>query len=182
VEEQEQLIPSLSTRHELNEFERLNILRANQWLFRPRRLSSIPRLHEADLRELHRRMFDRTWRWAGRYRTSDRNIGISHYLIRESIPSLVQDLHFWIQNGIYPPDELAVRFHHRLVYIHPFPNGNGRHARLLADALIVALGARVFTWGSASNGPLAEARSQYIAALRAADKNDLAPLLDFVRS
>jgi fido (protein-threonine AMPylation protein) len=82
----------------------------------------------------------------------------------------------------YPTDEIGVRFHHRLVFIHPFPQGNGRHARLAADLLIVSLGNTRFSWGSANLVEPAGARASYIRALRSADGHEIEPLLSFARS
>ena len=92
------------------------------------------------------------------------------------------DVRYQIEHTSYPPDEIAVRFHHRLVAIHPFPNGNGRHARLMADLLVERLGQPRFTWGSRSLVDASTTRQAYIAALQAADARNYAPLLVFSRS
>jgi len=148
-EEQDDLIPDLSTREELNEWERQNILEASAWALNPRNLNRQDPFSEAYVRELHLRMFDQTWKWAGAYRTTEKNIGISHYQIREALPALLGDARYWREHQIFEPDELAVRFHHKLVWIHPFADGNGRHARLIADVVVRRLDRPVFTWGSA---------------------------------
>jgi Fic-DOC domain mobile mystery protein B len=133
--------------------------------------------------ELHRRMFGKVWRWAGSYRKSDKNIGGPWYQIGERLHNLCEDTKLWIAKGTYPPDEIAARFHHRLVQIHPFPNGNGRHARLMTDLLLEHVLSRpIFTWGDANLVKPGEARLKYIAALQAADNHDMQPLLAFVRS
>jgi Fic-DOC domain mobile mystery protein B len=180
-EELADLLPSLSTREELNEWERENILRAREWSIRDR---TRPRDMVSDdyVRKLHRKMFDQTWKWAGRYRQSDKNIGIPVLEIRESLAALFGDARYWIENRTFSPDETAVRFHHRLVAVHPFPNGNGRHARLIADALVVKFGRATFTWGAANPTQPGEARARYLEALRMADKGELEPLLGFARS
>ncbi len=134
------------------------------------------------MRQLHLRMFDQTWKWAGKYRTTEKNIGIPHYRIRESLPALLGDARYWVEHQTFEPDELAVRFHHKFVCIHPFANGNGRHARLMADVVVRRLGKRPFTWGSADIVRAGDFRRSYIQALRAADKNDIRPLLAFARS
>jgi len=126
-------------------------------------------------------MFDRTWRWAGTYRTTEKNIGIAPARIAEEVRKLVQDTKTQRDAKVAPLDEIAARFHHRLVSIHPFPNGNGRHARLLTDRLLAAHGAEPFTWGRDDLERAGEARECYLAALRAADARDFAPLLAFVR-
>jgi Fic-DOC domain mobile mystery protein B len=181
-EEQDDLIPDLTTREELNEWERQNILEAAAWALDPRNLNRQDPLTEAYLRELHLRMFDQTWKWAGTYRTTEKNIGIPYYQIREALPALLGDTRYWVEHRTFEPDELAVRLHHRLVWIHPFANGNGRHARLMADVVLQRLGRPVFTWGSADIVQTGDFRRSYIDALRAADKNDFEPLIAFARA
>jgi Fic-DOC domain mobile mystery protein B len=179
VEELEQLIPSyISLRSELNEAEQRNILEAELWAFARRR--NVP--GQKFLKGLHSRMFQHVWRWAGQYRSSNKNIGVDAYRIPQALQLLLDDCLYWIENGTYEPDEIAARFHHRLVLIHPFPNGNGRHARLAADLLLVAMGQQRFTWGKKRLADIGEARDRYIQALRSADKHNLGPLLAFVRS
>lgn len=181
-EEQDDLIPDLVTREELNEWERLNILEAYAWAFAPRNLQHRDPLAEAYVRELHLRMFDQTWKWAGTYRKTEKNIGVPHYQIREGLMRLLGDVRYWIEHGTFAPDELAIRFHHRLVSIHPFPNGNGRHARLMTDVMVRRQGRPVFPWGRTDIVRAGDFRRRYIEALRAADKNDIQPLLEFARS
>ncbi len=181
-EEQADLIPDLTTKEELNEWERQNILEAYGWALNPRNLVRQNPFAEAYVRELHLRMFDQTWKWAGIYRTSEKNIGIPHFQVREALASLLGDARYWMEHQTFEPDELAVRFHHRLVWIHPFANGNGRHARLIADVLARMQGRPAFTWGGADIVQAGDFRRSYIDALRAADKNDIRPLLSFCRS
>ncbi|MGO8758317.1 MAG: mobile mystery protein B [Terracidiphilus sp.] len=182
TEEQADLIPSLATREELNEWERQNILEANIWAFDEKSLGRRDPLTEPYVRALHKRMFDQTWKWAGRYRTTEKNIGIPFYQIQNSLAALLGDARYWLQHESYAPDEIAVRFHHRLVFIHPFTNGNGRHARLMADVLAKRQGRPVFTWGGAELAQAGDFRRQYIEALRAADRNEIQPLIEFARS
>jgi Fic-DOC domain mobile mystery protein B len=127
-------------------------------------------------------MLGDVWRWAGQFRRSERNIGIPFYEIPAAIRQLLEDTKAWIEYGSYPADEIAVRFHHRLVQIHPFANGNGRHARLMADLLIMQGGGKRFSWGSENLADPGVTRRQYIEALRAADRRDFGPLLAFARS
>ena len=134
------------------------------------------------LNDLHKRMFGRVWRWAGTYRQTGKNIGVDAYRIAQDLGQLLNDCRYWIENDTYDPDELAARFHHRLVWIHPYPNGNGRHARLATDLLLVSIGQERFSWGSASITDPGQTRQRYVAALRAADNHDMEPLLAFVRS
>jgi Fic-DOC domain mobile mystery protein B len=178
------LLPGhITTQGELNEWEQLNILQGEQWARKQRKGI----LSEAFLRQLHKQMFGETWRWAGEFRKSDKNIGIDWLKIGVELKKLLDDVRYQVEHGSFPVDEIAVRFHHRLVAIHPFPNGNGRHARLMADLLIERLGQPRFTWGqrSLNAGNLVnanETRQCYIAALQAADARDIAPLLAFARS
>ena len=127
-------------------------------------------------------MFGEVWRWAGRFRMSERNLGIVFHEISVALRQLLDDTRAWIEYRTYPPDEIAVRFHHRLVLIHSFPNGNGRHARLMADLLVMRLGGERFSWGSANLQDAGTVRQRYIAALQAADDHDIGPLLAFARS
>jgi Fic-DOC domain mobile mystery protein B len=173
------LIPNhITTQGELNEWEQLNILQGESWAARQRKEI----LNEAFVRQLHRQMFGETWRWAGDFRKSDKNIGADWLKISVELKKLVDDAHYQIEHASYPPDEIAVRFHHRLVAIHPFPNGNGRHARLMADLLVERLGQPRFTWGSRSLIDATDTRQRYITALQAADARNYAPLLAFARS
>ena len=175
------LIPRhIETKGALNDWEQENILQTTQWL----RRAKIPDvLTEGFCRDLHRRMFNKTWRWAGTFRKSDKNIGCDWALIAVKLNQLFGNAQYWVEHETFAPDELAARFHHASVWIHPFPNGNGRHARMMADGLLKQLGQPVFSWGSSANLVSANAvRARYLAALRAADQGDFAELLAFVRS
>ena len=177
--ELEGLIPThITLRRELNELEQANIAEADRWAFGRRRDA----VSEPFLRGLHRRMFNRVWRWAGRYRTTERNLGVAPYLIEPELRQIVDDARYWVERASLPPEELAVRFHHRLVVVHPFANGNGRWSRLAADLLIVGLGGERFTWGRSNLQAAGDVRRAYINALRAADNHDLGPLVAFARS
>lgn len=173
------LIPGhITTQVELNEWEQLNIAQGESWAHKQRKEI----LNEAFLRQLHQQMFGETWKWAGEFRKSDKNIGVDWLTIGVELKKLLDDAHYQVEHASYPPDEITVRFHHRLVAIHPFPNGNGRHARLMADLLAERLGQPRFTWGSRSLVDAGDTRQGYIAALQAADARDIAPLLGFARS
>jgi Fic-DOC domain mobile mystery protein B len=177
-DERQGLIPSYITlRRELNEAEQMGILAAQQWAFARKRMV----LDEKFLRDLHRRMFSKVWKWAGTFRNSPRNIGVDHWLIPIELRNLLDDARYWVEHATYPPDETAARFHHRLVWIHPFPNGNGRHARLAADLLAVQLGRKPFSWGRANLAAAGDVRRRYIEALRAADEHQMEALFTFVR-
>lgn len=178
-EERDGLILSYITmRGELNEAEQANILEAEDWAFSRKR----DVLHESFLNDLHKRMFGMVWKWAGQYRVSGKNIGVDAYRIPVDLRQLLDDCHYWIEHETYTPDEIAARFHHGLVAIHPYPNGNGRHGRLATDLLLVSVGRKPFSWGSANLTNAGETRARYIAALRGADDHDLNPLMEFVRS
>lgn len=174
----------VSTRRELDELEETNIQVGLEWA-RSRVLSGRRRidvLSEAFVYDLHRRMFEAVWGWAGQVRTTDKNIGADKFVVRQEVRKLIDDGRYWRENGIYDPDGIAVRFHHRLVWIHPFPNGNGRHARMMADLLAEQLGRPPFSWGGASLIETSDLRRTYIQALRLADRGDLQPLIAFARS
>jgi Fic-DOC domain mobile mystery protein B len=178
-EELEQLIPSYITlRYELNAAEQANIIEAVEWAFLRRR----DVLSEQFLDSLHKRMFGRVWRWAGQHRQSNKNSGIDAYRIPTELHQLLEDCRYWVENATYEPDEIATRFHHRLVGIHSYPNGNGRHARLASDLLLISLGCKPFSWGRVNLVDASKTRTEYIAALRAADNHDFEPLLEFVRT
>lgn len=182
-DEAAQLIPThLSTQADLDEWEQTNILQARVWLDRQlRRKPAV--LTEAFCRDLHRRMFGATWRWAGRFRNSDKNIGCSWHQVPTRLHQLLDNTSYQLGLEPTPPlDGIAVRFHHALVLVHPFPNGNGRHARLMTDALLRWHGVAPFSWGGRDLVTAGHARKNYIDALRAADLGDFEPLLAFVRS
>jgi Fic-DOC domain mobile mystery protein B len=134
------------------------------------------------LDNLHKRMFGNVWRWAGGHRRSGKNVGVDAYRIPQEMQRLIDDCRYWIDHHTFETDEIAVRFHHRLVWIHPYPNGNGCHGRLATDLLLVALGGDPFSWGSQNLIDPGETRARYIAALRDADKHEFRSLIAFVRS
>lgn len=178
-EERDGLIPShVTLRRELNELEQQNILVADTWVFARRHNP----LSEAFARRLHDRMFGEVWRWAGTYRTSNKNIGVDRELIQLRLSEALDNVQYWVEHKTYSADEIAVRLHHALVFIHPFPNGNGRWSRLMADILAVRLGRPRFTWGSSSLRTAGETRQAYIDALKAADNHDFTLLSAFARS
>jgi Fic-DOC domain mobile mystery protein B len=171
------ILAHIAYRRELNEAEQENIARAQDWALGRKR----DPLTEKYITELHRRMLGDVWKWAGKYRKSERNLGIPFYEIPTAIRQLLEDTKAWIEYQSYPSDEIAVRFHHRMVQIHPFVNGNGRHARLMADLLVMRLGQERFSWGRESLRDAGTTRQRYIAALKAADNQDIGPLLAFAR-
>lgn len=176
------LIPTIATREELDEFEQQNIEQAIEWTLK-RSFKTLQILTEDFMREVHRRMYEDVWAWAGEFRKTDKNLGIDKWKIGPELKYLLNDTTYWIENNTYPPDEIAVRFKHRIVSIHCFPNGNGRHSRLMADIIIEKIFKQsVFTWGAANLVQQNDSRSEYLKAVKAADKGDIAPLLVFARA
>lgn len=173
------LIPTyIATRGELFEVEQLNITEA---VVR-RHPAATELLDDLYLRELHRAMFRNVWKWAGSYRQGETNIGVEPTAISVAVRQLVDDANSWIEHNAFEPDELAIRFHHRLVFIHPFPNGNGRHGRIACDLLAAALGQAPFTWGAGLSLDTKELRDRYLSALRRADAGDIRDLQTFATS
>ncbi len=181
--ERSRLVPSLSTRGKLEEIERLSIHAARVWAMRVAAARKDEVLTEAFSRELHRRMFSGIWRGAGRYRTAPEDAGWDPDKIAEGIRMILDDADGWIRFATYPPHEVAVRLHHRIRCVRPWADGNGNHARLLADVLVAAQEEEPLTWGLRSCGgdPL-KARDRYRDATRVADRGDMAPLVEFARS
>jgi Fic-DOC domain mobile mystery protein B len=176
------LIPSITTREELDEFEQLNIEKAIQWTF-GKKWKAEQLFSEKFVKDLHKRMYGEVWKWAGAFRESEKNLGIKSYLIPAELKVLLDDALFWVENDTYSPDELAIRFKHRLVSIHCFSNGNGRHSRLMADLIMEKLfNATFFSWGSSNLVKATETRKAYIKAVKMADKQDLQPLIVFAKS
>lgn len=174
------LVPSHIVNHgQLNEWEMANILDGERWAF-GRKHKDL--LASAFICRLHKRMFGDTWRWAGKFRATEKNIGIDPMHIQPALRDLCEDVKTQVEFAAYPLDEIAVRFSHRLVAVHPFANGNGRLSRTAADLLLVQHGAARFTWGIGNLVVDGEVRQRYLAALRAADGRDYTPLLAFVRS
>jgi Fic-DOC domain mobile mystery protein B len=182
-EERLELIPSLSTRAELNEAERANIIQARIWAMRPRTLRRDDLVTDVFGRELHQRMFGHIWKWAGFYRKTERNLGWEVHRLTEGVHNAFADARVWLQHETYPLQESAVRLHHQLVRVHPWPNGNGRHARLMADIVVHSRSGDELTWGTGADiATTGQARMTYIECILKADAGDFAPLLAFARS
>jgi Fic-DOC domain mobile mystery protein B len=173
-------IPTIATRGELDEFEQQNIEQAILWsLNRSLKIETV--LTENFIKALHKRMYGSVWKLAGEFRKTDKNIGIDKWQIPTALKSLLDDTSFWYVNKTYSPDELTLRFKHRLVSIHCFSNGNGRHSRLMADIIIQKIfKLPVYTWGSTSDQT--GSRSAYLKAIKIADNGNIEPLIDFARS
>lgn len=175
-EKQQLKIKWITTRAELNELETKGIAEAEIWLMTNKK----DILNETFIKKLHKKMFGSIWKWAGTFRTTERNIGVAPYNIQPQMRMLIDDIKFWISHKTYSEKEIAIRFHHRLVQIHPFPNGNGRISRIMADLLMHSFNLENLNWGSGDLTEISELRSKYIKALQEADKGNYEPLIDFV--
>jgi Fic-DOC domain mobile mystery protein B len=176
------LVPShITTQADLNAWEQANILQAVRWVARQKKRDL---LTEGFVRDLHRRMFDQTWKWAGTFRQSNKNIGVDWTQVAVKLRNLLDNTRFQIDHKVFEPDESVVRFHHQLVWVHAFPNGNGRHARLMADVLAQQLGRPRMTWGGADVElvSMGTVRDRYLRALREADQGQWSALIAFARS
>jgi Fic-DOC domain mobile mystery protein B len=174
------LLTHITTRSELDRWEQDNMNEALAWL-EQRKPKDI--LNESFMKLLHKRMFGNVWKWAGDLRKTKKNLGVPFYRISIEVKKLCDDVKYWVQNKTFTEDEIAARFHHRLVFIHLFPNGNGRHARLIADILLENVLAKPpFTWGSENLAAFGLDRKKHIDSLVAADRGDYGLLLNFVRS
>lgn len=169
----------VSTRGDLDQLEQAGITEGLKWLDKQKNPDV---LSEAFVLELHKRLFGSVWKWAGTFRRTEKNIGVDPIQVAIQLRQLLDDAKYWVEHGTYTPKELAARFHHKLVFIHPFPNGNGRHARIMADAVLTKLlNEPAIDWaGGYRLEAMNERRDQYIAALRAADGHDISALLEFV--
>lgn len=176
------LIPTISVREELDQFEQQNIEEAVYWTL-TRKFKPSEILNEKFVKSLHKRMFCNVWKWSGEFRKSNKNIGTEYWKVSTELKNLLDDTLFWIENETFFPDEIVLRFKHRLVSIHCFPNGNGRHSRLMADVLIVnVFGLSPFTWGTKDVSPEEDIRMRYLKAVKMADRDVYDLLLDFARS
>ncbi len=183
IDEDEKLdlkIKSITLKSELDEWEHLNIEEAIKWSLNLK-LPYEAIISEEFVRELHRRMYDKVWKWAGCFRKTNKNIGVEKYMIGIELKKLCDDFKYWHIHNIYTPEERAILFKHRVVSIHCFPNGNGRHSRLIADIIINKIYDKpVFIWGDTRNLSLeSSVRKQYLQALREADKGSITELVKF---
>ncbi|WP_340677558.1 mobile mystery protein B [Paraglaciecola sp.] len=171
----------VSTRGELDQLEQAGLTDGLKWLAKQKHPDV---LSEDFVLELHKRLFGSVWKWAGTFRRTEKNIGVDPVQVAIQLRQLLDDAKYWVEHEMYPPKELAARFHHKLVYIHPFPNGNGRHARIMADAVLTKLlNEPAIDWaGGYRLEAMNDRRNQYISALRAADRHDLSALLKFVEA
>jgi len=176
------LIKTITTQKELDEFEQLNIEKAIEWTIHAR-LTTRKILTEKFIKDLHKKMYGDIWRWAGKYRMSNKNIGIDWIQIGVQLKNLLDDAQYWIENKTYPPEEISIRFKHRIVAIHCFPNGNGRHSRLMADIMMESIfGKDIFTWHQSNMVKANETRNKYITTLKEADNGNILPLIEFAQN
>ena len=176
------LIPTIATRGELDEFEQQNIEKAVEWSLH-RKFKKETILSEAFIKEVHRRMYADVWAWAGEFRKTNKNLGADKLQIGIELKKLLDDTEYWIEHKTFQQDEIAVRFKHRIVSIHCFANGNGRHSRLMADIIIEHIFKKpVFTWGASNLIKQGNPRKEYLKAVRAADTGDYQALTEFARS
>lgn len=181
-EKEDLKIKSITTQGELDEFEQLNIEKAVEWTIHAK-LKPEKILTEKFIKDLHKRMYGDVWKWAGEFRKSEKNIGISWTRIGIELKNLLEDTKYWIENNTYSPDEIAIRFKHRIVSIHCFPNGNGRHSRMMADIIMESIfDEDLFTWHQSNMVKANETRKEYINALREADNGNVKPLIEFAKN
>lgn len=174
-------IKSITTQEELDEFEQLNIEKAVEWIirtkFKPEKI-----LTEKFVQDLHKRMYGDVWKWAGEFRKTEKNLGIPWTQIGVELKNLLNDVKYWIENKTFTPEEIAIRYKHRIVSIHCFPNGNGRHSRVMADIIMESIfGNEIFSWHQSNMVKANEIRSQYIKALREADNGNFKALIKFAK-
>jgi len=175
-------IKSITTQKELDEFEQLNIEKAVEWTIHSN-LKPEKTLTAKFIKDLHKKMYGDVWKWAGEFRRSDKNIGIKWTQIGIELKNLIDDTKHWISNKTYLPEEIAIRFKHRIVAIHCFPNGNGRHSRMMADIIMESIfGKEIFTWHKSNMVKANETRKNYITALREADNGNINPLIEFAKN
>ena len=185
IEEEEKTglkIKSITTQGELNEIEQLNIEKAVEWTIRTK-LKPVIILTEKFVKDLHKRMFGDVWRWAGEFRRTEKNLGITWTRIAIELKNLLDETRYWIENESYPAEEIAIRFKHRIVSIHCFPNGNGRHSRMMADIIMESIfGKEPFPWHQSHMGNAGDIRKRYINALKEADNGNIKPLIEFAKN
>ena len=175
-------IKSITTQGELDEFEQLNIEKAVEWTIhtklRPEKI-----LTEKFIKDLHKRMYSDVWKWAGEFRKTEKNIGIPWTKIGIELKILLDDSKYWIDNETFPPEEIAIRFKHRIVSIHCFPNGNGRHSRMMADIIMESIfGEEIFSWHQSNMVKANETRKKYISSLKEADNGNYNNLIEFAKN
>lgn len=175
-------IKTITTQGELDELEQLNIEKAVEWTIHAN-LKPNKILTEKFVKDLHKRMYGDVWKWAGEFRRTEKNIGMPWIQIGVELKSLLDDTKYWIENKTYSPEEIAIRFKHRIVFIHCFPNGNGRHSRMMADIIMESIFKKeIFTWHQSNMVRADETRKEYINSLKEADNGNINPLIEFAKN
>jgi Fic-DOC domain mobile mystery protein B len=176
------LIKTITTHGELDEHEQLNIEKAIEWTIKTK-FKKDQILTEKFIKALHKKMLGNVWSWAGEFRKSEKNIGVPWVKIGVELRVLLEDTKYWIENKIFSNEEIAIRFKHRLVNIHCFPNGNGRHSRIMADIIMESiLGSEPFSWNQSNMVKADQTRKNYINAIREGDNGNIQPLIDFAKN
>ena len=176
------LLRIITTHGELDEHEQLNIENAVEWIIKTK-FKKEQILTEEFIKTLHKKMLGDVWSWAGEFRKSEKNIGVKWIMIGIELKTLLDDTKYWIDNNTFSNEEIAIRFKHRLVNIHCFPNGNGRHSRIMADIIMESiLGNKPFSWNQSNMVKADQTRKNYISAIREGDNGNINPLIDFARN
>jgi Fic-DOC domain mobile mystery protein B len=174
--------PHVATKAELNELENANILQGLAWLNSLPKVTTDVVLSRDFVIELHKRMFGDTWLWAGVYRQREMNIGCDPLQVGPNLHNLIEDIKCWIEFDHYPSLEVSARIQHRLVLIHPFANGNGRHSRIFTDCIRhFSLGLPPLVWAAGNLDQQNEERKNYIRGLQQADAGDYEPFIEYLR-
>ncbi|WP_417201402.1 mobile mystery protein B [Bizionia sp.] len=182
VEKEGLKIKSITTQGDLDEFEQLNIEKAVEWTIHTK-LKPEKILTEKFVKDLHKKMYGDVWKWAGEFRMTEKNIGIPWTQIGIELKNLLDDTKYWIEHKTFPPEEIAIRFKHRIVSIHCFPNGNGRHSRMMADIIMESIfGNDIFTWNQSNMVKASETRNKYLKSLREADNGNFTSLIEFAKN
>lgn len=170
-------LKKIITRAELDDAEAQNILKVYvKYTLNPATLKKVS-FDLSFFRKLHKEMFGDVWSWAGEFRTTQTSIGVAANTIHQRLYQLQDNLKYWDNEWDYL--DTAVRLHHTLVKIHPFPNGNGRWARLATDLWLLKMGHQALSWGG-NITEVSDARSAYIASLKEADQGNYEPLKIFM--
>ena len=176
------LLRIITTHGELDEHEQLNIENAVEWIIKTK-FKKEQILTEEFIKTLHKKMLGDVWSWAGEFRKSEKNIGVKWIMIGIELKTLLDDTKYWIDNNTFSNEEIAIRFKHRLVNIHCFPNGNGRHSRIMADIIMKSIfGKEPFSWNQSNMVKADQTRKNYISAIREGDIGNINPLIDFARN
>jgi Fic-DOC domain mobile mystery protein B len=171
----------LRTREAIYDAEAENILLAYQKYLRRRLSPNRAWFTEGFVRQVHRDMLGAVWEWGGRYRETELTIGVPAHQIREEIAKLCDDRLFWDKDKNMPIIERAARLHARLAWIHPFRNGNGRHARLITDIFLYSHRHALPEWPHSELIQEGTPREEYLVAMKQADRGNFESLITFTK-